>query len=854
MSREDWSDFIAPDYIKTRQILSPDLIRPWVMAGPFKVDVSQEVDGATLFEQPGRTRNGHVRYEQAVEEVGEILKTSPCEGDTIQCFGLAGRWALMRMEEPMPHWGSYNNRNHLSATFLSTRVTAEKAGRFRFRARQHIYNQIFIAVNGEVQAQSPMWDLPDPRWNDQHFEFALDLIEGESVVTVAVVRLARVVIGGLMIEALDGPLTVRPPLQDLGVDREALENAMMAISIPRDSCTLGEDMRLCVDAKIDPAISVRVSLKRGDVDVASQVCAGELGDVVLAKAEQAGGYTLLVDFLHENKVLHTQRYTMRVFEESPRLLGKEHFEKRRGMALEFLAEGSTIWAEVARYKLGRYDAIDADVIGESCALVRGRFDCADFQVIPLLRLMFMDRGREKLKPEVRALIRETLLGFKYWVDEPGNDTMVTGTENHRMAFHVCEYLAGILYPTDVFPNSGLTGLQHVAKSRPYLMEWLAQRGRYGFNEWHSNVYYPVSLMPVLALLDWLPGSESPLKMQAQQVATMMCFTLAADTYEGVFGTIHGRTSASGVIHPETENTAGWAWLLTGYGALNHNMGTASLALSGYRPPKVVFDVADDQAGVSVSRQRHGLAGGEGSANFIVSKTSDYMLSALQDHSAGELTRQVHVFQVTLKERTVLFFTAPNTTSEEGGLRPNYWSGNSTTPRVFGEKNVAILLYDHDEITWMTHLYFERDRFDEVVEKAGWLFARKGDGYVAVWSENGYEVGRLGPYAGRELICRAANNAWVVECGRKKDNGSFADFVHAIVATKPQRKAGQLVYASPSVGEMVFGWTGSATVNGDVRLLSGYPLVDSPFAQSRFGSGEMVLKHGDAVEELFFNQS
>jgi hypothetical protein len=124
----------------------------------------------------------------------------------------------------------------------------------------------------------------------------------------------------------------------------------------------------------------------------------------------------------------------------------------------------------------------------------------------------------------------------------------------------------------------------------------------------------------------------------------------------------------------------------------------------------------------------------------------------------------------------------------------------------------------------------------------------------VWSENGYGVGRLGAYAGRELICRARENAWIVECGRKKDNGSFGEFMNAIVATKPHRKDGQLVYASPSVGEIVFGWTGPATVNGNARHLSGYPLVDSPFAQSAFGSGEMVLKHGDGVEELFFNQS
>ncbi|MGA1199059.1 MAG: hypothetical protein ACO36I_21410, partial [Candidatus Latescibacterota bacterium] len=243
MACGDWSKFVAPDYINTREIFSPDLIRPWVMAGPFKVDVSKEVDGATLFEQPGRTDNGQERYDRAVEEVGEILKTAPSEGDGVTCFGLTETWHLLRVEEPMPHWGSYNNRNHLSATFLSTRITPQMAGTFRFRARQHIYNQAFIAVNGEIQAQSPKWDLPDPRWNDQHFEFSLHLPEGESVITVAVVRLARVVIGGLMIEALDGAFTVRPPLCDLPIIRGALEHALMAVRVPRDGYVLGEDIR-----------------------------------------------------------------------------------------------------------------------------------------------------------------------------------------------------------------------------------------------------------------------------------------------------------------------------------------------------------------------------------------------------------------------------------------------------------------------------------------------------------------------------------------------------------------------------------------------------------------------------------
>jgi len=854
MSRENWSPFIAPDYTHTHTLTAPDLVRPWLIAGPFKVDVSHEVDGATIFEAVGRTDNGRERYDQALEEVEAVLQSSPIEGDALTCFGIDSAWELLRVEEPMPHWGSYNNRNHLSATFLTTRVTPGSAGTFRFRARQHIYNQVFIAVNGTIQAQSPEWDLPSPRWNDQHFTFTLDLPEGESALTVAVVRLARVVIGGLMVEALDGPLTVRPPLRDLPLDRDVFEHALLAVRIPRDSYRPGDKIRLIMDEGMDESLSLRARLTQGDVQRVETDLPTAPAEVTLSTAEARGPYTLSVDFFHNGKMRHTQSYALRVFEPPPALPGRENYHARRQAALEFLAGGADIWAQVARYRLGRYDNIDPEAVQRSCAHVRGRFDCADFQVHPLLRLMFMDRGRKCLTPEIRALIRETLLGFKYWVDEPGSDTMVTGTENHRMMFHVAEYLAGVLYPTDIFPNSGMTGLDHVSKARPYLMEWFAQRGRYGFNEWHSNVYYPVSLAPILTLHDWLPGSESLLKMQARQVATMMCFTLAADTFEGIFGTTHGRTGASSVIHPETEGTAGLAWLLTGQGVLNTNMGTTSLAVSSFRPSRIVFDIAEDRESATVSRQRHGLGSVGESANFIVTKTPDYMLSALQDHSPGVLTQQVHVFQVSMRDGAVIFFSAPNTTSEEGGLRPNYWSGNSTTPRVFGERNVAILLYENDEITWISHLYFERDRFDEIIEKNGWLCARKGNGYVAVWSENGYEVGRLGAYAGRELLCRKPRNAWIVECGRKADSGAFESFVAAIAAVHPARRDGRLVYASPSVGKIAFGQTGPATVNDEERPLRDYPLIDSPFAFGAFGSGKVVLRHGDTIEELFFNQS
>jgi hypothetical protein len=42
-------------------------------------------------------------------------------------------------------------------------------------------------------------------------------------------------------------------------------------------------------------------------------------------------------------------------------------------------------------------------------------------------------------------------------------------------------------------------------------------------------------------------------------------------------------------------------------------------------------------------------------------------------------------------------------------------------------------------------------------------------------------------------------------------------------------------------------------NGQLIQLHGYPMVDSPWAHADFGSGELVIRHGDDAYELWFNQ-
>ena len=76
--------------------------------------------------------------------------------------------------------------------------------------------------------------------------------------------------------------------------------------------------------------------------------------------------------------------------------------------------------------------------------------------------MFWERDsrQRQLSPEINALMKDTVLGFKYWVDEPGDTVMYMGSENHRLLFHVAEWMAGLLFPTEEFTNSRQNGLFH----------------------------------------------------------------------------------------------------------------------------------------------------------------------------------------------------------------------------------------------------------------------------------------------------------------------------------------------------------------------------------------------------------
>lgn len=287
------------------------------------------------------------------------------------------------------------------------------------------------------------------------------------------------------------------------------------------------------------------------------------------------------------------------------------YRQRAAAYLRWAAEptppgGSGLFMQVARLELAS-TPLDADVINAALDFVNARHDTADFLVAGFVRMLLQYAGSPMLSPELRQRLERTLLDFKYWIDEPGVDSMCYYSENHQILFASAEYLVGNHFADVIFTNDGRTGREHSVAARDRIENWLRRRFYFGFSEWHSNVYYNEDLPALVNLADFAP--DESVAVRAAIVLDALFFELVNNTHDGIFGVSHGRTYDEHVLGARRESTSVLMNLLSGAGLLNSrgNMTSISLAASRrYTPAGAVLAAAADQLPERVSRQRMGV--------------------------------------------------------------------------------------------------------------------------------------------------------------------------------------------------------------------------------------------------------
>ncbi|MFI3141549.1 MAG: hypothetical protein R3Y27_04480 [Clostridia bacterium] len=180
-----------------------------------------------------------------------------------------------------------------------------------------------------------------------------------------------------------------------------------------------------------------------------------------------------------------------------------------------------------------------NAINGICNYMDHRFDCSDFRAQLMFRI-YAD-CKDKLTPAMKARIEKTMLGFKYFMDEPGDDSMCYWSENHQVLFAVSEYLAGQEWPDEIFTNSGMTGKEHMAKAQNRLENWMQQRFNFGFSEFLSNAYIAEDLAPMANFIQFC--KDDALRTKMEMVMDILWFDIAVHTTDNRFTAASSRMYA-----------------------------------------------------------------------------------------------------------------------------------------------------------------------------------------------------------------------------------------------------------------------------------------------------------------------
>ena len=241
--------------------------------------------------------------------------------------------------------------------------------------------------------------------------------------------------------------------------------------------------------------------------------------------------------------------------------------------------------------LARGEKADESQIEGILSFIDERFDCADFRMICILRSLC--KYNTVISQPMLERMKRTVLGFKYWMDEPGEDSMCYWSENHQILFAACEYIAGQLYPAEVFTNSGMTGAQHLKKADEKINRWLERRWQFGFIEWHSNTYYEEDIAPLSLLIEFCPD-ESIVK-KATIIMDLFMLDMALHSYKGLFCATSGRCYETQKQDPFKQDVRDIIEKAFGFGLVQgysyNRLSTEFILNEKYIVPQVIYNIA-----------------------------------------------------------------------------------------------------------------------------------------------------------------------------------------------------------------------------------------------------------------------
>lgn len=459
------------------------------------------------------------------------------------------------------------------------------------------------------------------------------------------------------------------------------------------------------------------------------------------------------------------------------------FDARRDQVLRHIALNGfeRIGRLLSIFATGEGTAAIPTILDSVLHKISRREDCSDFQLVPLVWLWQRYQG-QRLEAHDWRRVRSAILGYRYWIDEPGNDTMWFWSENHCLCFHVAQYLAGQNFPQETFLCSGRTGREQQQIAHTRLTRWFDAILEHGLVEWNSAAYYPIDLIGLVALLELAQDDDLRNKARTvvDRILQMTAWVHQNGVAVGTMGRAYDKELRSGML---TE-LSGLCALMWGEGWLiPHCAALPLLCLSQYQPPADTDRIAHWQQ--EQGAEARWVQGLNRSAQIIAWKQRDVAFSSVFDHHPGKPGHQQHVLDVRVGPHYAarLWINHPGEDRPDGLHRPSYWAGNGRLPWVMQHRNRAWMIFDlHNDVRPWTHLYLPQQALDEVRVQDTWCFVRAGKGFAAFHNPAG-----LTPFSHRqgqsesELRAQGAHNVWLVAVDSGENAQDFAAFVSRFAA-------------------------------------------------------------------------
>lgn len=470
-------------------------------------------------------------------------------------------------------------------------------------------------------------------------------------------------------------------------------------------------------------------------------------------------------------------------------------------------ESFSMYPILARYFFGIETKEDEDELFKSLNQIESRRDCSDFLTCAIVRFLKLYPMKETLAQRCR----EVMLGYRYWMNEDGNDGMCFWSENHSLIFFVSAYLAGDIYPDGYFVRAKKLGKEMKAQARQRIYDWMESTLTEGFEEFHSGGYTPITFAAILNVIDF--GDEE-LSVLAWKVADRLLEELALQTFQGVSVAPMGRVYRE-VLYPFAQDIQSLIHLADPAAPEKFSEWVIFLATSRYRMPDGLKErMKEDRS----------LVYDEGNARICVEKTKDYILTSVQSPRTDGRSRvwenryetpgtdkgsfayakslnecfhgttqmepgvfgyQQHLWQAAVSPCAVVFVNHPGGSSEACSTRPGYWFGNGIMPALKQEKQMLLAVYqipDTHPIPF-THIYWPGERFEEQIHQENWMVGRVGRGAVALWCSE-----KPVPYDDMLALCEyrveSRRAAYLCVCGSLKEGESLNDFLRNCQTLKP----------------------------------------------------------------------